>query len=115
MPDPRCLLTIAELSSHHYLPHCSPQGYTCAGGKAKAACAADTANPYLGAGTSYCTNCKAATGDSPRTRPTSYAGAGYCTVPYLERNCPSAWHALPQGWLFGACIKASPWQGHHSC
>lgn len=52
-------------------------------------CAEDTANPYLGARASYCTTCQASPAETTRTRPTSYAGAAYCTVPYLERNCPS--------------------------
>lgn len=60
-----------------------PQGYTCSGGKAKAACTADYANPYLGAPS--CTACT--TNGPPRTLPTSYTAAAYCTVPYLSRDC----------------------------
>lgn len=67
-------------------------GFYCAGGSAKpVACAADTANPYLGATASsgYCSACYsgAAGTRTSLNSYTSYAGADYCTLAWSNVKC----------------------------
>ena len=77
-------------------------GYYCDGsssGTAKAACAAGTANKYLGATatTNYCATC-----DNGKT---SYAGAEICTLEPVDTDCPDG-----QEWDDSAfaCVDCRP-------
>lgn len=64
-----------------YPTTCSPQGHYCPSG-VKTACDGDEYNPLLGGTSDVCTTC---TTVAPRF--TSYAGAAYCTIPYVETDC----------------------------
>ncbi len=60
---------------------CSPQGSYCPNG-VKTACEANEFNRFLGAKADNCVTCSTS---APRY--TSYAGAAYCTIPYVEVEC----------------------------
>lgn len=95
---------------------CSPQGNTCAGGTAaKAVCAADYANPFLGQ-SSGCFSCNSGT-----TLVSSLAGSAYCTIPQCRPSAPctaDGWHgssctvpalvAMRQYSMHTGCMPLSP-------